>query len=122
MVRGASAQRIRRRPLHGVEHDVDGAGRGRVVGDRHVVGLAGLEQRGERRLVDPAPLTAEQPGAHRLADEGVPEGEHVDLVLDEQTGGDEPAQGVDQRCLARSGHAGEQIEWHTLAEDRRPIR
>ena len=97
---------------------VDGAGRRGVVGDRHVVGLVGLEQHGECRLVDPAPLPAEQSGAHRLADEGVPEREHVDLVLDEQAGGDEPAQRVDQRSLARSGHAREQIERHALAEDR----
>ena len=104
LVGGTSAQGIRRRTLHGIEHDLDGAGRRGVVGDRHVVGLVGFEQRGECRLVDPAPFAAEESGAHRLADERVPEREHVDLVLDEQAGGDEPAQRVDQRSLARSGH------------------
>ena len=118
LVGGTAAQGIRGRTLHGLEHDLDGAGRRGVVGDRHVVGLVGLEQHGERRLVDPAPLPAEESGAHRLADEGVPEREHVDLVLDEKAGGDEPAQRVDQRSLARSGHTREEIERHTLAEDR----
>ena len=71
--------------------------------------------------MDPAPFAPEQSGTHRLADQRMPEGEHVDLVLDQQAGGDEPAQRVDQRRLGRPGDAREQIERHALAEHRRGL-
>ena len=108
------AQRLVRRPpaqvvdhaLAGeVDHLVVAAGAGGVAGQVGEVGAGGLAQRGERLLVEAAPLPAEQLTLDGVAHEGVAEAELVVVLLDQQAPVDEAPGGgrsARPRC-SRSG-------------------
>src|SRR6266540_1750173 len=81
-----------------------------VPGDRRVVAAGRLLQGGKGLLVQAAPLATEQPAGDRLPGEGVPEGEHVRLLLDDHVLGHQVPQDADELVLPAAGDGGEQVE------------
>jgi hypothetical protein len=104
-------------PAGGLDQLVVAAGPVGVPGHGRPVVAAGLLDGGQGLLVQPPPLPAEQTPGDRLPGQGVPEGEHVRLLLDHHVPGHQVAQDRDQLVLAAAGDGGQEVEGDPAAED-----